>query len=232
MGEPPIDPGLAIVVATFAMVAFFGLWNLWQRRRAAARRQVLEASARIELPIVSEARRAAIVLAIMSLPLAVWVIGLIAIDEAREHALLVVLGVMAWTAVGLVLGMVASDRYGRVGALSLEGGELALRRDDGRPIVALDLEEGFTLTEWESIPMRGAHVVGVTIAQADQRVTFVYPPWGARVAGELPVTTSSMLAVPAFGAEAAALHARLRAHPACQVGAPTRHEAAHADGGR
>ncbi|MDQ3037340.1 MAG: hypothetical protein M3Y87_33405 [Myxococcota bacterium] len=223
--DEPIDPGLAIVVATGGMVAFFGLWNLWQRRLAARRRAVLEESARIELPSVSEVRRTVIVLSIVSLPMTAWVIGFIALDRAREHALLVVLGALVWTALGIVLGLVLSERYARVGALVLEGSELALSRDDGRPREVLDLDDGFTLTEWESIPMRGPHVVGVTVAQGARRVTFVYPPWGARVTTELAVTTSSPFAASVLGGEAAALHARLRAHPARQVEAPTRNEA-------
>lgn len=211
--DESVDPGLAIVAATLGIVALFVPWHLWQRRRAAERRRSFEASARIELPIISEGRRAALSLSTTFIPVAAWVLGFIAFDAAREHAVLLVVGMLGWSACGIILGLTLAERYARSGALALDDRELALRTTNAT--IVFDLGQRFWLEERESIPMRGPRVIGVTITQRDRQLTFAYPPWGARVVGELPITTSAPPGAHILGAEAAALHARLRAHPSC-----------------
>lgn len=205
---PEVDPGLAIVVTAFAIVAVM-LAVAWRQRQAAkARIAQLRDADRIEIEIVSQGRLAALVLAgvlpiVFGTPFVAMALG----EWGRAHALEFVISLMVLSSVVIVLPLVLRPGFVRIGQVVLERG--ALRIESGATREEIVLTRAWDLREGVVPPGRSTEMV-VLVAQGDARITLRYPLLlgdEAFAEGAPVVAPSGVL----LGPEARALHERLRA---------------------
>lgn len=181
------------------------------RRRAIARRAALRASEVVSIPYVSPARSALfIVPCIFGFP-ALAAVPIIALDQSRSHALLLVCSIVALSAVGIGVGVWLTNRFAVTGKLAIDARSLVLERSGKR--VAIALGTPFRLREAVILPDKygnaGVVETVVEVEQADT-IVFRYP----NVIGETPLAVPGAVAPPftgdRFGIEARVVHERLR----------------------
>lgn len=196
-----MDPGLVIVVATLVVGSFLIGVPLVRSRRLRAR---LEGSRRIEAPIVSQARVAVIVVAMVFAVPGIAVGGGLALGL---DGLVVVVGILVLSAVGI--GVAMSARWTHIGAVILDDATLEVRHPDPGHATTLSLDAPFELEEgWgERV---GQIMIHVAVHQARRRP--VYFHYVRRIRGAIDLGEQPPTPVRGFalGTEGEVIHRRLR----------------------
>jgi hypothetical protein len=187
--------GLAIMIAVVVLP---------QRRKERLVRQSVD----VEIPIESVPRTVAVMLpAAVVFPVGVGIVGKLTDPWMRSHALGAVLTGVGGAVVTVVLAMMASRRWRRVGALTLTQARLEL----SLPLLtlSLDVQRPFRISEASAIGAYGMQYQVVVVTQGEQSWGFSYmlpvgrPPYGDRAVDEA--------VPPLLGGEVRVIHDRLRA---------------------
>ncbi len=206
-----MDPGLAIVLTVFILVAGMGAAAFVYRRRLRAR---FERAKRVSVPIPSKARGAVAVLTPVLAYAAVLVAVGVATGGAKEHALWMVCSFMVVTTLSFAL---LAHPWTQAGALVLDETRSVLELQDrggDRPALSIALDRPFELEADLGLGSRGAPVVNIGIVQDGARIDYhyMYPLTPKPGLPEGPPNAAPRGVALGLGGEI--LHARLRQHAA------------------
>lgn len=192
-----------MVVGILALIAGMILVILRQQRRKEAR---LAALAEIEIPILSTARAALIIVASM-VPAPVVVAMLAAqTEEGRRHAVAAVLLSLGAGVVAMFGGLRLARRYARRGLLRYAPPRLELQLGAQRTYV--DLDQPCQLAETSAVHPTGISLQVLALKQGDRLLAFSYGlPLGRKPYGAESVANHIE---PVVDAEARVIHDRIR----------------------
>ncbi len=206
---PRVDPAVWIVVAVLAVTAGMMGWSVHLRRQVLRRREALRQAERVEIPVVSVLRGVGIALPLVLLPPALIVVPAILLDQTREHALAVVVGVIVLSSVAIMASIPLVQRLARVGQLVLDAQELVLEMPGERVAIALDRN----LRLREAVVPGGQRVETLVIISQDEDASFIAFRYPCLVR-EKSLAPGGVTAPPMgilLGPEARVVHERLSA---------------------
>lgn len=200
------DEIILVIVILGGIAAMIVGLVIYMRRREAR----LAAQDRIEIPIYSVWRSVAVILpAMVVVPVLAAVAGAVTDPLLRKHALAATIVTIAGGCASLLVAILATRRFRRIGMLALDANLLELTEKGGRH--ALDPRRPFALFEalsgTSTTPLQF-----VLVTQDDGSWGFSYGlALGKKAYGDGAVEAPPL--GPMVGGEARVLHDRLRAQP-------------------
>jgi hypothetical protein len=202
------DETILVIVILGGIAAMIAGLVVYMRRREAR----LAAQDRIEIPIYSVWRSVVVILpALVIVPVLAAVAGAMTDPLLRKHALAATLLTIGGGCTSLLLAILATRNFRRIGVLALDAEILELTEKGGRH--TLDPRRPFSLFEGICIRSSSVPLQVVLVTQDDRSWAFSYGiALGKKAHGDRALDVPEL--GPMLGGEARVLHDRLRAQPA------------------